>query len=252
MRYRARVGCLVPIVLLVAAAVGFTVWANKSITLRYRFTPVVDENGHTVRGSAVYDTRWAGIAEYFPSLSELAGGRRWLPIYSGEATYVDLGAPGILFALMTYDPLRTRQGTALNPAGLLVAPFGYSMIGAVTWDLLYRIQDTRGPIDVPLERLPLLVRFRNLNDPATAERVDPFNLAASFGSGVKLLRATIEMTNDPVTTGIEQKLPWLALPQAAQDELIRVRRVQWGGPGAANNHDRSLFPRYFKAEAEDK
>jgi len=60
------------------------------------------------------------------------------------------------------------------------------------------------------------------------------------------------MTNDPVTTGIEQKLPWLALPQAAQDELIRVRRVQWGGPGAANNHDRSLFPRYFKAEAEDK
>jgi hypothetical protein len=90
------------------------------------------------------------------------------------------------------------------------------------------------------------------HDPATAERVNPFDLAASFGSGIKLQRATIEMTIDPVTTGIEQKLPWLALPQTAQDELIRVGRVQWGGPGADNNHDRRLFPWYFKAEEEDK
>ena len=249
MRYRARVGCLVPIVLLVAAAVGFTVWANKSITLRYRFTLVVDDNGHAVRGSAVYETRWGGVGEYFPSLNVLAGGRPWQPIYSGYATYVDLGAPSILFALMTYDPLRSRQGSAQNAAGLLSAGFG-SSIGGMTWDLLYRIRDTRGPVDVPIGALPLLVRFRDLNDPATVERVDPFDLAASFGPGVKLQRATIEITNDPVTTGIEQKLPWLALPQPDQDKLFKG--LQWGGPGADNNHDRRLFPYYFKAEDETR
>jgi hypothetical protein len=245
---RARIGCLVMVALLIAAAVGFVVWADKSITLRYRFTLVVDDNGHAVRGSAVYETQWAGVGEYFPSLAILGGGRRWLPVYSGEATYVDLGTPGIVFALMTYDPL--REGSALYPPSLLVAAFGYSLIGAVTWDLLYRIRDTRGPIDVPTERLPLLVRFLNLNDPATAERVDPFDLAASFGVGIKLQRATIEITNDPVTTGIDQKLPWLALPQADQDKLFKG--LQWGGPGADNNHDRRLFPRYFKAVEEDK
>jgi hypothetical protein len=66
MRRRAWIGCLVPVILLIAAAVGFEVCADKSITLRYRFTPVVDDNGRTVRGSAVYDTRWAG-RKIFPS-----------------------------------------------------------------------------------------------------------------------------------------------------------------------------------------
>jgi hypothetical protein len=242
MRLRAWSGCLVPIVLLVAAVVGF-VWAHRSITLHYRFTLVVDDNGRTVRGSAVYDTRWAETA--FPGL---AGGRPWMTIHSGEATYVDLGAPGILFALMTYDPLRIRQGSASGPEGLVVAASD-SSVGGATRDLLYRIRDTRGPVDVPLERLPLLLRFRDLNDPTTAERVDPFDLAASFGSGIKLQRASIEMTNDPVTTGIEQKLPWLALPQPVQDKLFKG--LHWNGPGA-DNHDPMLYARYFKAEEEDK
>jgi hypothetical protein len=243
MRYRARFGCLVPLVLLIAAAVGFVVWADKSIALRYRFTLVVDDNGRTVRGSAVYNTWWSEMA--FPGL---AGGRPWRFIYSGEATYVDLDAPGTLFALMTYDPLRTREGSAQNPAGLLVAAFD-SSIGGATWDLLYRIRDTRGPVDVPTERLPLLVHFRDLNDPTTAERVDPSDLAASFGSGIKVQRATIEMTTDPVTTGIEQKVPWLALPQPAQDKLFKG--LHWSGPGA-DNHDPMLYARYFRAEEEDK
>jgi len=93
----------------------------------------------------------------------------------------------------------------------------------------------------------LLIRFRDLDDPATAERVDPFDLAASFGPGVKLLRATIEMTNDPVTTGLDQKLPWIGLPQDAQWKLLKG--VEWGGPGS-EGHDRMMYPIYFKAEDE--
>ena len=64
--------------------------------------------------------------------------------------------------------------------------------------------------DVPLKELPMLIRFRNVADPATVERVDPNNLAASFGPGVVLTRATLEITDDPVTTGIVKRLPWLA------------------------------------------
>jgi hypothetical protein len=56
----------------------------------------------------------------------------------------------------------------------------------------------------------MLVRFRDLHDPASVERVDPSDLAASFGAGVKLERMSIEITDAPVTKGIEAVLPWLA------------------------------------------
>jgi hypothetical protein len=51
------------------------------------------------------------------------------------------------------------------------------------------------------------VRFKDEKDPKTVEAVDPANLAASFGDGVRLKRVTIETTTDPVTTGIERRLP---------------------------------------------
>jgi hypothetical protein len=39
------------------------------------------------------------------------------------------------------------------------------------------------------------------------QRVDPANLAASFGPGIRLKRITVEVTDDDVTTGIEKRLP---------------------------------------------
>ena len=41
------------------------------------------------------------------------------------------------------------------------------------------------------------------------QRVDPANLAASFGPGIRLKRITVEVTDDDVTTGIEKRLQWL-------------------------------------------
>ncbi len=54
----------------------------------------------------------------------------------------------------------------------------------------------------------MLARFRDINDPKTLERVDPKNLAASFGPGVTHVGAHAELTNAPVTTGIAKRLPW--------------------------------------------
>jgi hypothetical protein len=55
---------------------------------------------------------------------------------------------------------------------------------------------------------PLLLRFGNIADPRTVEQVDPDNLAASFGYGVRLKRITITMLGKtPVTKGISKYLP---------------------------------------------
>jgi hypothetical protein len=64
--------------------------------------------------------------------------------------------------------------------------------------------------EIPFEYLPALVRFGDRNNPTSVALVDPANPAASVGPGVALERAIIEITDDPVTTGIEAKLPWLA------------------------------------------
>jgi hypothetical protein len=47
----------------------------------------------------------------------------------------------------------------------------------------------------------MMVRFRDLNDPKSVERVDP------EAAGVK--RIIVETTGDDVTTGIEKRLGWL-------------------------------------------
>ena len=63
--------------------------------------------------------------------------------------------------------------------------------------------------EIPIQLLPLLVRFRDIDNPTSVEQVDPSNLSVSFGPGVLLRRATIEITDNPVTTGIETRLKWL-------------------------------------------
>jgi hypothetical protein len=55
----------------------------------------------------------------------------------------------------------------------------------------------------------MLVRFRDVRDPKTVEKVDPDDLAASFGPGVVLRRITVQLTDDPVTTGLADTLPWV-------------------------------------------
>lgn len=56
---------------------------------------------------------------------------------------------------------------------------------------------------------PLMVRFSDINDPASIQKVDPKNLAASFGEGVELRSVRVEITDGPISTKVHKKLPWL-------------------------------------------
>ena len=71
----------------------------------------------------------------------------------------------------------------------------------------------------------MLVAFGDEADPTSVARVGPDDLAANFGEGVTLKRITVELTNDPVTTGIEERLGWL--PQYFDKMLDgnRLRRI---------------------------
>ncbi len=56
---------------------------------------------------------------------------------------------------------------------------------------------------------PMMVTFGDEADPTSVTLVDPDDLAESFGEGVTLKRITAELTDDSVTTGIEERLGWL-------------------------------------------
>jgi hypothetical protein len=75
-----------------------------------------------------------------------------------------------------------------------------------------RIAVDKEPVTARAVDMPLMARFVSVDDPRSAKRVDPEHMGASFGSGVKLEKATVVMTNDALTIGIEKTLPWLIAP----------------------------------------
>jgi hypothetical protein len=68
----------------------------------------------------------------------------------------------------------------------------------------------------------MLVTFTDITDPKSVQRVDPANLAASFGPGVKLKRIVVETTSERVTTGIQKRLGWLEGHQGSLDFTGRL------------------------------
>ncbi len=175
--------------------------------INYRLTLEVQADGVVYTGSSVIQTRWRidhGAPQYIPSL--------------GEAVMVDLGPRGVLFALLRGD--EERRDSPPDPQHQVLKPFGGDKIlgwgnggwaaDTMTTRFIDDVTKRRDIVEISLSQLALLVHFRDLANPLTAERVDPNDLPASFGPGVKILKATIAVTNEPPTTGaVESRLLWL-------------------------------------------
>jgi hypothetical protein len=208
MRSMKRLGIAVTLIF-----VGVAVYvAMFSATLRYRLTLEAEVDGQRRTGSGVIEVTYAQNNDPI-SRSAFSIGVR------GEAVVLDLSARGTLFALLKGDT-DSRSGAeyivlrAFNfSGGALPLPVG---------DGLSKVKRLSGKVELPLTSLPLLVHFRDLNDPKTVEKVDPLDIEKSFSAGTKLVRATIEIvsagvwpfsrygvTGEPITKGLDAKLIWL-------------------------------------------
>jgi hypothetical protein len=76
-------------------------------------------------------------------------------------------------------------------------------------DEVSRLSHMRGPRGITPADLPDLVTFSDVNNPTTVIEVDPQNLRTTLGEGISWNGITLESTDEPVTKGIEEKLPWL-------------------------------------------
>ncbi len=204
-----RLGILVA--LIVGAVVTYSV-AFPSATVRYRLTLEAQVDGEAKSGSGVIEVTYS-------KQSELAGQHELIVSFKGEAVVLDLGSRGALFALLKEDT-DSRSG----PEWIVLRAFNFpgGSLPRPVEEGVKQVQRLSGKRELPLTSLPLLVRFRDLNDPKTAEGVDPLNVTKSFGAGAKLVRATLEIvpagiwplnslgiTGEPITRGVDQRLPWL-------------------------------------------
>lgn len=187
---------------LALSVAGCASWPRSA---RYRFTVEVEDNGRIVSGSAVQEERCA----FNDGLIRMEEAGYWCGV-KGEAVVVDLGEKGLLFVLLTADPGRPR--VSYPPFEL----FGHAhhnqsdqegLTPVKAFDLVAASRDT---VTLDAVHTPMMVRFRDIDDPKSVELVDPEHLDASFGAGVRFLKATVAITSDAVTTGIEKRAPWVS------------------------------------------
>ena len=134
----------------------------------------------------------------------------------GEAVAVDLPGSKTLFALLSgadgnVDYAGHGIWTIFTVMDRDIGPKGGPH------ELWPKIPVIREPITNPV---PMLVKFADIADPKSVERVDPADLAASFGPGVRLTRIVVEKTSEAVTSGIQERLAWLAEVGKTRSTLI--------------------------------
>lgn len=186
--------------------------------LRSRLTLVVDTPEGERSGSSVTQQTVS-----FPGgLTRAQGYALWSTLI-GEAVVVDLGSRGILFSTFERQSILSRGGGDAYNAGLTPFPqakFGGDRSGATSLDPYAAYLDNLNRIKphaaLSLDAVPALVKFGDLSDPSSVALVDPKNLAASFGPGVTLRSATVQITDDPITHGIDARLPWLKSSKVAE------------------------------------
>lgn len=190
--------------------------------------------------------------------------------FRGEATMVDLGRRGILFCVTTSDsernPNHPRNGSLAQSdfiLALFTRPSQEDRLPSYLDDLLRR----HPKIQIPNVHLPLLVRFRDLTDPSSVERVNPDDLSASFGPGVRISRSEFEILPPPgqswwkrwtspspelpVTNAVQVVLPWLSLKNEQLEQKLTGPMWNRHGPPKAVVDQLSISSFYYPSYLRD-
>jgi hypothetical protein len=193
---------------LFALALGAAFWWVGQPPAGYewnqKLTVSIDTPEGEKSGSAVQHVRWTTAPLL---LREGRDGPSAGGTVIGEAAMVDLGGGKYLFALLSGT--RGLWGNAETIASF--AFWGMDKAAGTQEGLEYLTALPEGSRAVlEPDNYPLLVTFDDINDPKTVKRVDPANLEASFGLGVRLKEISLEMTGDVVSKGnVESKLGWI-------------------------------------------
>jgi hypothetical protein len=191
-----------PLALLAALVIGDQIRINRP-GHKYRLTVEV-ETPEGIKSAS-------GVMAVHPDRSYSRGGQTRT---KADAVFVDLGGGKNLLTLLAH----IDQSVELDGINY-VALRAYNVAGRkVSFNDMSRMT---GAVPVKGALIPVLVTFTNPDDPATARAVPPDDLEAAVGKGFRLRGISAEVVSnglwpldfggplgEPVTRGIEAKLPW--------------------------------------------
>lgn len=183
--------------LLIAGGVAWYGHAYPTYTYRFRLAIAVDVGGETKTASSVIEVKTITQSSFLPQVPPIRNE------VHGDAVFLDLGQGRNVIVTLAWGPNGSE-----DRAGFLV-PTEYGIGGL---ENLPQLQTLRGARDLTGEYLPALITFHDLNDPTSARVVAPDQFEQVFGPDVHFERVWIEMTSDPLTGEIAQRLPWLPHP----------------------------------------
>ena len=179
-------------------------------TYRYKLTVEVETPEGLRTGYAVREVSWS------PGVQITAEADTASMTHRGEAAMVDLPNGQVLFALMSPDGQETPM-------------LAFGSARQTAWsDGAVKVLEPPAQPEVVFGQsgYPRLVRFREIADSKTVEKVDPANLAASFGPEYRLKRITTQIVSDGVTEKVRHRLKWLTELGDSQLDGSRYHRTQ--------------------------
>ena len=224
-----RIKWIVPILLLAAIYLADQIRIGRP-DHKYRMTVAV-ETPAGVRTAA-------GILSVRPNRSYGGtGSGSSLPQTKGDALLVDLGQGYNVVALLAYGD----DGSNFDDASFLPT----RLFGAHDRRISFRDVKTLAgapAVGVPEQLRPVFLSFANSADPKSARRINPGDLEAAFGKGYHLRSVSLDVIangfwpldlggvlGEPVTRGIEARLPWLTVPGGAAVALQAAGLKAGGG-----------------------
>jgi hypothetical protein len=215
-------------VIAVAAMSYCLVGCGRVESYRYKLSLAVNTLDGVKRGSSIAEMQFFDVS--IPA-------RGTMHKLSGEAIYLDLGPRRRpLIALLTHhlhskdirvDPwVRDGGPTEILLARLYGAKYAYP---TPVLNYISQIARMRGAHEIGPDDLPNLVTFTDINDPKTVIEIDPNDLQATLGADISWNEITFEITDDPITKGIELKLPWIP---AYRNTMLDGDPLQHIGAGA--------------------
>lgn len=202
----------------VLAFLAFVTWYKltfPSYTFHYRLTVQVEVDGEVKEASGVIGIRWNDT----PDLPDV-------PTFKfhafGQALLVDLGGHGVLFVPLSAS--EEREG--LDARRL---PFGQQ--APRTRDVVERAINVRGRSQVVPHNLPQFIWQSHLNDPGSAVVVTAEQFPEVISPNVRLVGVWTEITEDPVSTGLENEVAWIGEMYERRRKLVMYnsqdRQFRW-------------------------
>jgi hypothetical protein len=173
---------------------------DKITKKRFRVIATAEVDGQRFEGSTVMEAQWR----------QTPGGRTYSNLF-GETLILELGKRGTVFLLPIEHDRETGAFNSLYHGAfeeLFRAPTGEKdktleaiSKGTGRHKFLAKGGDPK--------RLPAFIAFKDERLPRTVYELDPFDLAAELGPGVRFIGLEIEITDAPLTSVLKKRLPWL-------------------------------------------